>query len=294
MGRPDWIGSGGELGSKYGSLAGFGPATRPLNSVLYPHGFKDNGQTLSRVGASIDTRLQFDAYRCPADDGPPAEAHCPDWLAHPKQASFDHFGTSFAANVFMISTSDGGPQMSNSPYLRPISRVPNAARTLNFEENIGRWAWAARNELPDCYFLGQGVDPGPTKAVRGWHGKNWTYNRAFVDAHAETQSIYTEGTEDREGYAQHYRSQELPGYPDFPYCGACPPGDKNCIGEAGSFEQYRCIIVRGDGWQKDTMPAPLVCTGLFFGGGGRPSYEDCVTGVESATSGASRTSKGAR
>lgn len=284
VGRPDFLDPPDPLSSRYGTRAGFGPATRPLNTVLYPHGFRDNGDpTFNRRLAYFDTQLQLDAYRCPADDGPPDGGHCPEWLAHPKQSSFDHFGTSYAANIFMISSGGGGFQMSNSPYLRPLSRVPNPARTLNYEENIGRWGWAARREIAGCEFIG-GVDPGPTKAIRGWHGKNWTYNRAFVDAHAETQPVYIEGTEDPEGYANHYRSHELPDYPDFP---GPPPSP-------GSYEQYRCIIVRGDGWQKDTMPAPLLPTDLSWEGSGRPSYEDCVTQSESTAGVSTRDSDAAR
>jgi hypothetical protein len=30
------------LNSRYGTQAGFGPTTRPLNSILYPHGFVEN------------------------------------------------------------------------------------------------------------------------------------------------------------------------------------------------------------------------------------------------------------
>jgi hypothetical protein len=42
--------------------------------------------------------------------------------------------------------------------------------------------------------------------------------------------------------------------------------------------QYQCIIMRGEGWQRDTLPAPLVATNLWHSGGGRPSYEDCFEG----------------
>jgi type II secretory pathway pseudopilin PulG len=279
IGRDDFMGPSNPLNSAYGTKAGFGPATRPLNNILYPHGFRDNlDPVFSRVGATIDTQLKLEAYRCPADDGPPGGAHCPQWLDHPQRSSYDHFGTSYASNVFMNASQGGGEMRSNSPYLRPLSRVPNPARTLNYEENIGRWAWAARRELTGCEFVGGGVDPGPTKAVRGWHGKNWTFNRVFVDAHAETQPVYIEGTEDQDGYANHYRNQHLPAYPDWPGCGEAPDDD-------GSFTQYRCIIVRGPGWQKDTMPAELICTGLQWSGGGRPSYENCVSPGESAVGG---------
>ncbi len=262
---------GGEPPSRYGTAAGFGPASRPLNNLLYPHGFRDNLHPLfDRIGAQRDSELQLDAFRCPADDGPPLAAHCPDWVANPTRTSFDHFGTSYAANVFMTSVQGGGELRSNSPYLRPVSRVPVPARTLEYEENIGRWAWACRRENSDCYWLGRGVNPGPTKSVRGWHGKPWTFNRAFVDAHAEAQPVYIVGTEDQEGYAMHYVSEHVPGLPGF-----------ECDGTGeGDYRTFQCILVRGPGWQKDTLPSPVICTGLFWGGVGRPSYENCVVGDE--------------
>lgn len=265
----DWVGVpplaqsrlGTPLGSKYGTAAGVGPATRPMNDILYKGGMKDNTKpTYSRVGATEDTQLDLPLFKCPGDDGPPRAAHCEDWVNNSERSSYDHFGNSYAANVFMISNSTGSsPMRSNSPYLRPTTRVPTPARTLYYEENIGRWAWSCRRELTECGFIGLGVDPGPTKALRGWHGRDWTYNRAFVDAHAEIQKIYIEGSEDSDGYALHYRNERLESYPD-----------------GGDFEQFRCIIVRGPNWQKDTMPADLIETGLIHNGGGRPSYELCV------------------
>lgn len=262
---------GDPLNSKYGTKAGFGPASRPMNEILYPGGFKDNllGGKFDRIGGQADTTLELEIFKCPGDDGPPRGAHCPDWVRNTQRSSYDHFGNSYAANVFMVMR-QGGPLVegwennemgSNSPYMRPTSRVPTPARTLYFEENIGRWAWSARNEIgvgptpvSDCAFLGEGVDPGPTKAVRGWHGKDWTFDRAFVDAHAEVQKIWLEGTEDKNGYAYHYRTEQL--------------GGEDAAGP--------CIIVRGDGWQKDTLPAEFIRTHLIGPGEGRPSYEDCV------------------
>ncbi len=265
IGWQDFLGGNDPFFSAYGTLAGFGPATRPLNSIIYKGGFRNHAPegtegTYDRVGASLDTQLNLDAFRCPADDGPPGGAHCPHWLDEPQRSSFDHFGTSYAANLFMIGNSGGGPMYSNSPYLRPLTRIPTPARTIYYEENVGRWAWAARREIQACSFIGPGVDPGPTKAVRGWHGKNWTFNRAFVDGHAETQAVYIEGTEDSEGYAEHYSSAPVVGVP----------------------ANYRCITIRGDGWQKDTLPADLILTGLNYIGTGRPSYENCVQSADNA------------
>jgi prepilin-type N-terminal cleavage/methylation domain-containing protein len=259
VGDPGFVpGPPGSLTSKYGTLAGFGPASRPMNDILYQGGFSDNlNPEYDRVGAAKDCELELDLYICPADEGPPRGAHCEDWVRNTERSSYDHFGNSYAANLFMISTVGGGPMRSNSPYMRPTSRVPTPSRTLYYEENIGRWAWACRAE--QCDFIQPGVDPGPTKVITGWHGSDWTFNRAFVDAHAETQRVLIEGTEDAEGYYQHYRNEVV--YDD---------PERN--------EAMRCVIVRGNGWQKDTLPAEEIYTGLNWGGGGgRPSDEACVT-----------------
>lgn len=245
------------LGSKYGTKAGFGPVTRPMNEILYAGGFKDNlYPTFDRIGAEADTKLSLDLFKCPGDDGPPRGAHCEDWISNPERSSYDHFGNSYSANLFMIHAGND-PMQSNSPYMRPISRVPTPARTLYYEENIGRWAWAARREI--CPIISPGVDPGPTKNLGGWHGADWTFNRAFVDAHAEYQKVYFEGTEDAAGYAQHYRVEKV--FED--------PGEQSL---------NVCVIVRGPGWQKDTLPNEPIQTGLLYPGNGRPSYEDCVDG----------------
>ena len=73
------------------------------------------------------------------------------------------------------------------------------------------------------------------------------------------QKIIEEATEDRQGYSNHYRSERLITLP-----------------EGATYQQFRCIIVRGAGWAKDTLPAPRVLTRLAAVSGGRASYEGCV------------------
>jgi len=270
------------LSSRYGTNAGFGPADRPLNEILYGHRFPNYRERNDRIGMAADTKLNLDKYRCPADDGPPlgdthndvTGPHCADWIVNPERTSFDHFGNSYAANIFMVETfgTFGGEIFSNSPYLRAHSRVPNPARTIYYEENIGRWAWAAPQAIDGCTFLAQGL--GPTGAIRGWHGKDWRYNHSFGDGHVAMQTIYNEGTE-KYGFATHYRNEELGFYPSRDAC--CQSTDVGCdTGSGGSFDSFRCIIVRGDGWQKDTLPAPLICTGLTDNSYGRASFDGCL------------------
>ncbi len=274
------LGEYGFLTSKYGTKGGFGPATRPLNPLLYPGGFTDHLNTergFDRAGATEDTQLDLGLFRCPADDAPPRAAHCDDWVIHPDRSSYDHFGTSYASNTFMVISVGGGCLQSNSPYLRPLSRVPVPARTLYYEENVGRFAWAARRttcRIPTV----KGLDPGPTKAMHGWHGRDWTYNRAFVDGHAETQEVFIAGTRDAEGYALHYKPEILPTYP--PYRPSC--GRSKSVGGVGTRQAdlanvYHCVIVRGPGWQKDTLPSPMIQTNLRDPGTGRGSFSGCIS-----------------
>ncbi|MBI4716411.1 MAG: hypothetical protein HY763_01275 [Planctomycetes bacterium] len=285
IGAPGFVpGAGGQfyfLTSKYGTKAGFGPAARPLNKVLYPHGFRDahpgvlEGEpnvNYDRYGAILDVQLELPPYRCPADDGPPASAHCKDWVNNPGRTSYDHFGVSYAANTFMVRDIDYCVH-SNSPYRRPVSRVPSPSRTLNYEENIGRFAWTCRRERCDLQGTAPGSNPGATKSMRGWHGKSWTYTRAFVDGHADTQAIWIEGTEDRDGYAYHYYVEELEWYP--PARQGCSSGYLN-LSQEQLRSYYRCVIVRGDGWQKDTLPAPSIPVGTYWVSGGRASFEGCA------------------
>ncbi len=251
----------GALTSRYGTKAGFGPATRPLNDILYPGGFADNGPfasirgTGNRDGQLADTKLDLGIYKCPADDGPPRgiQTHCADWVLHSERSAYDHFGTSFSANTFLTSFVGGGPVYSNGPYLRPASRIPNPGRTILFEETIGRNAVLARNEPKECFDVGGiGLDPGPTKVIRGWHGKDWWYNKAFADGHAEYQSYLIPGTKNKDGFSEHYKIEQV-------------------FEDADEQDSKKCIIIRGPGWQKDTLPAPGVETGLTWGGQGRIS-----------------------
>ena len=36
---------------------------------------------------------------------------------------------------------------------------------------------------------------GPSKVIRSWHGKDWSYVRSFSDGHAEFQKVYIQGTD---------------------------------------------------------------------------------------------------
>lgn len=229
------------LDSRYGTLAGFGPASRPLNKIIFKEPFPDYTKLEDPVGAMEDTQLDLPIFRCPSDIGYTG-VHF-RMFRDDGYTSYDNFGTSYTANMFMIA-SGSGPMSSNSPYLHSVSQIRDPGTTLAYYENCGRFAWSAGAMHKDCQFIGPGV-PG---TVRGWHGADWIFNAAFVDGHVD--SIYMRGF-------------------DNPDIGAYP----SLNGQDADFRSLRCIIVRGDGWQKDTLPAPLIPTGLNAPGQSRPSWE---------------------
>ena len=78
----------------------------------------------NRTGATEDTKLELEIFKCPGDDGPPRGAHCKDWIDDVRTVpSYDWFGNSYSCNMFMVGHGSG-EFWSNSPYLRPTSRVP--------------------------------------------------------------------------------------------------------------------------------------------------------------------------
>jgi prepilin-type processing-associated H-X9-DG protein len=130
----------------------------------------------------------------------------------------------------MVSSLDNLCQ-SIDPVLRPLSRIPNPANTIHYEENAGRRAFLADPQgLPgrEC-----GTSDFPLDVVVGWHGRPWMFNVTFVDGHSATVKI--------KGY-------ENPALPHYPY-------------QNPSY--WTCVTVRGDGFQRDVLPSPPVKTDLL-------------------------------
>jgi len=239
-----WLGTADPLNSKYGTKAGFGPHTRLLNKFIYRESFADHlNPTFDPAGALADTQFDLDVQHCPADSGY-AGVHFPTFRDS-KLSSFDHFGTSYAANVFSFGTGGGGAISYNSPYLRRLSDIKYPATTLLYYENNGRYAWSAGPSPKECDFIG----PKPLGPIRGWHGKSWMFNAAFVDGHVD--SIYMRG------FVNAY----------IPYS----PDPQTSVNEF--YDSYRCVIIRGEGWNLDTLPAEPIRSGLEQAGSGRPSWE---------------------
>ncbi len=263
----------GDLGARspYGWHNLMGSAHRPLNAVLFREGFR-RPTGYGRVSASrdaSDSYIDLGLYHCPSDSGFQG-LHYEEW-ARWDLSSYDHFGTSYAANVFWTGPVAGDCYMSsNSPYLRPLSRVPHPAATLLFMENVGRYCWTFHDPAAAKYGgpLADDILPRqqPYPEGRGgpaWHGRGWHFNVAFSDEHAEYIKI---------------KSYE----PVRPYPCNLPQTCRSGCGESEGACTW--IMIRGRGWQLDTLPAPRIQRSHPCPVQGRPCQDGIgVIGWPSAT-----------
>ena len=256
LGTWEWGGKSGSgepqqgrdpISSKWGTMIGRGPATRGLNRFIYGDVFPDHQRDPgpSRSNWRHDMELELDAFRCPADVGYTGH-HYLAWSAS-SLTSYDHYGNSYAANSLWVGAR--GPScrlMSNSPYLRPTSDVPNPRNTILMMENCGLLAYRKNFGADDCPSLSDDLGINPNIRVFGWHGSAWVFTAAYVDGHAST--IRMEGHEQPQARLARYPGSDDPVDP--------------------CYENYHCVTIRGPGWQLDTLPAPLVPTPIRCGNSG--------------------------
>ncbi len=213
-----------------------GPATRPMNGILFKNGLTDftpppfgtytGGDILARW--ADDEKLNLNIFKCPSDTGYKGLNYTD--LKESGKSSFDFFGNSYWANA--LWTTSGGPCFSNSPFLRPYSRIPNPANTLYFWEQAGAFAWDA-NPPESC---GDKTDT----VVVGWHKRPWMFNAVFADGHGSMVKMDS------------WRAPQLSSYPNAP-------------GGSNPYFWYHCVIIRGSDWQMDTLPSPEVPTNIDCG-----------------------------
>ena len=137
--------------------------------------------------------------------------------------------------------------MSNTPFLRPLSRIPNPSRTILYLELAGIDAYKFERvwdndpcdpctAVPDrnC----KGGDLAFTNPAKGWHKKPWFFNCAFTDGHVEFLHIKGCYCEDVVGFS----------------------GEGCCGKDTGENGQNRRIIIRGPRWQFDCLPSTPIIT----------------------------------
>ncbi|MCP4245569.1 MAG: prepilin-type N-terminal cleavage/methylation domain-containing protein [bacterium] len=259
------IGWGGKAGKGeykgdllfWGTVKDMGPADRPLNKFLYKDGFINYKTTPGPGGANWkkDQNLDLGMFHCPSDKGYQGiDPGDPPEFKESGQTAYDFYGNSYAtALIFIYVTPPQEPTCggqscceSMSAALRPLSRIPNPSNTLYYEEVVGRWSFLAdpqgTNPVGSC-----GPSDYPEEIIHGWHpcrGQggtgDWMFNVSFVDAHAGSLRM---------------RGYETPRVSHYPESGGWPD----------PYDFWKCVIIRGPGWQKDCLPAPSVPTDIPCG-----------------------------
>ncbi len=236
-----------------------GTMHRPLNGILYKKPFPtpapiSSGGGPGTINWAEDNRRDLDIYHCPEDNGFPGMHHLM-WKQY-GLSSYDYYGTSYSANTIHIyDPFEPGNLFTNSIYLRALSNVPDPDRTILYMENAGRFAiFSDDPELPnqandDCRPVYREEDG---YIANGWHGQPWHFNTTFGDGHVANVRIRS--------YAN-----QAGNIPNAPHCG------QNNV-------RCSCIIIRGDGWQMDALPAPSVRTSKFHYGYERIETDDDGSG----------------
>jgi prepilin-type N-terminal cleavage/methylation domain-containing protein len=246
-GAYDWGGKAGigeptagsdPTSSPWGTAGGRGPASRPLNNLIYKDGFTEfvNNPGPNQSNWLSDAEQDMAIYRCPSDNAYSGH-HFITWRDS-GLSSFDHFGNSYAANSLWCSSHSVGFEVFKSwgPFLRPISRIPSPMNTVLYIENAGRFGYhmnfSGSNQKcatsTDGPYFSISDDQKP---IKGWHKNPFRFTTAFVDGHADV--VKMQGHFDP--------APQVPGLSP---------------GQQASLE--RCHIIRGVGWQMDVLPAPAI------------------------------------
>ncbi len=272
--KAEWGGKAGggsedgfSLTSIYSTSQKRGPATRPLDTFMYKGGVADNflkGAAPPNTAWYDDYNLKLNEFKCPSDTGwvggnVVAGRDSEAWRGSGMTA-YDFWGNSYHANMSLIGVSGGGIcyKMSNGIGLKPLSRIPSPQNVVMYWEAPARDS-ALQNYDKDIDDLD--CDKGPScgggccgylappyeseNPIIGWHGRKDYHSASFGDAHAAL--VYFHGV-----------ARPVPTLPFY------PPIVSDC--ETGASDndttcsQWGCVIMRGSGWQGDTLPSPPICT----------------------------------
>ena len=239
-----------------GTGQGCGPATRPLNRTIYKSEFPDYRREPNRWAE--DAQLDLKIYKCPSDKGYPGGVLMESFLpwntsAEQRITAYNYFGNSYTGQLMWVHYIGGNPHdklMSNTCFMRPLSRVPNPTRTVLFQEIGAKDAFKyERVEDQDpcdpCIVPDKNCirgDESLKNIAHGWHKKDWFFNNVFTDGHAEFLHIRGSYCEDVVGFT----------------------GEGCCGKDTGENGSDRRIIVRGPRWQLDCLPSPPIVTTIKF------------------------------
>ena len=241
-----------------------GPGRRPLNKTLYTT-IEDTraasaGEEDIMAAVRVDSRMDLDAFHCPSDRGVSAARDgaglllnfggisVPGGVTLEEDASlYEAYGNSYKAhflNTFGISI-PGVPGLgySYSAAQRPYSQVGNPSRTILYSEGNAMWTHIWNHQ--------GGWEPlGGDMWAMGWHGDKMVFNASFVDGHAGImdQNVRMRRPIGTSGSGFLYSENWV--------LAGCRP--EFVVMPHSSAYGLWSEIYRGDGWQLDTFPSPVL------------------------------------
>ncbi|MCH8879385.1 MAG: hypothetical protein IID34_05825 [Planctomycetes bacterium] len=208
----------------------------------------------------VDSRMDLDAFHCPSDRGVSAARDgaglllnfggisVPGGVTLEEDASlYEAYGNSYKAhflNTFGISI-PGVPGLgySYSAAQRPYSQVGNPSRTILYSEGNAMWTHIWNHQ--------GGWEPlGGDMWAMGWHGDKMVFNASFVDGHAGImdQNVRMRRPIGTSGSGFLYSENWV--------LAGCRP--EFVVMPHSSAYGLWSEIYRGDGWQLDTFPSPVL------------------------------------
>lgn len=243
-----------------------GPGQRPLNKTIYPSIEDTKAASASEedimVAVRRDNEMELDVFHCPSDRGVSAahdgrglisilgDISVPGGVTlEDGSPLYEAFGNSYKAhflNTFGISI-PGVPAVgySYSAAQRPYSQVGNPSRTVLYSEGNAMWTHIWNHQG------GWGGMPGVEDFwAKGWHGDKMVFNASFVDGHAAImdQNVRMRRPIGTSGTGFLFASNWV--------LAGCRP-EFVVMPHSSAFGMWS-ELYRGDGWQLDTFPSPVI------------------------------------
>ena len=265
-GRPSLWGDGPEDDVRYytqwnGPRTPNGPGGRLLNKLLYSS-IDDAQDDDIELAIARDNGLELDIYHCPSDVGVSTSRDGRELVDNFTAGTlmfgelqedtplYDAMGNSYKAHFLMTGFGTPPPGIPPAPRYgysaaqRPYTQIPAASRTVVYSEGNALWThiWNEHGQ--------SGWGPQPTQWAGGWHGDKMVFVASFADGHAGTmdQNVRMRPPTGLAGAGYEYS-------PTWHISGARPEFVVTAHNDAYYLWD---IMFRGDGWQLDTFPSPIL------------------------------------
>ena len=234
-----------------------GPGGRLLNKSLYPT-IADAEDEDIEVAIERDNKIDLSIYHCPSDvgvsqgrDGSLLVSRFTSGgfifgLMQEEVPFYEAIGNSYKAHFLMVGFGiPGVPPATRyglSAPQRPYTQIAAPSRTVVYSEGNALWTHAWNH---------QGAwGPAPEGWAAGWHGDKQIFTASFADGHAGSlnENVRMQRPIGLQGAGFEYMET-------WELCGGRP---EFVIMPHGDAYGLWHLLFRGDGWQLDTFPSPVV------------------------------------